>query len=292
MAQDLATIPGGFVIAAVAAVLVALVWRARGARVALAGAAMAGGTIARGASEDAEAVARGREVYIAEGCMHCHSQYVRPGVALDIERWGPATRLSEALRAAPPLLGNRRQGPDLANVGNRRTAEWNRLHLISPRLVSPGSRMPGYAYLFAGDDSRGDALVAYLMSLGAETQAERQTEIATWTPRREEPLAPEKSRALFLRLCANCHGEAGQGDGPMAARLSLRPPDWAQAPWRHVLPDAGVEVALSRIIKFGLPGLPMAGHEYLTDGEVVGLARHVRTLHNQSHGGCSAVPPP
>lgn len=108
---------------------------------------------------------RGRAVYIAEGCIHCHSQYVRPGTP-DEDRWGPSHPLQEVEQQSPPLIGNRRQGPDLQNVGTRRPAEWLRVQLQFPRLVMPGSRMPSYAHLFnpqPGND--GEALVAYLLSL-------------------------------------------------------------------------------------------------------------------------------
>jgi cytochrome c oxidase cbb3-type subunit 2 len=56
----------------------------------------------------------------------------------------------------------------------------------------------------------------------------------------------------------------------------VRPPDWPDGGARRL---AGADdAAVARIIKFGLPGTPMAGHEYLRDDEVVSLARHVRTL--------------
>lgn len=115
-------------------------------------------------------VARGRAVYVAEGCIHCHSQYVRPDTA-DTELWGPAKSLEEHLRGAPPLLGNRRQGPDLQNVAARRPEDWLREHLKAPRKFMPGSRMPSYAHLFrtgatqAAAPSDGEALVAYLLTL-------------------------------------------------------------------------------------------------------------------------------
>jgi len=111
-----------------------------------------------------ELVRRGREVYVAEGCIHCHSQYVRPGTG-DVEGWGPARPLQELERQRPPLFGNRRQGPDLLNVGARRTPEWLRLQLQSPRSVVPGSRMPAYAHLFRAGRPEGEALLAYLLSL-------------------------------------------------------------------------------------------------------------------------------
>lgn len=117
-------------------------------------------------AQDETLIRRGRAVYIAEGCIHCHSQYVRPGTT-DEERWGPVLPLPEIEKQRPPLFGNRRQGPDLQNVGARRTTEWQRRHLLSPQAVTPGSRMPSYAHLFGpGPVNDGEALLAYLASLG------------------------------------------------------------------------------------------------------------------------------
>lgn len=283
MAQDLAQVPVWFAGAALAAVVTALGTR----RAAAAGVALLALAAApRGAAAD-DPVARGREVYIREGCIHCHSQYVRPHVALDVERWGPATQLDELLAQRPPLPGNRRQGPDLANVGNRRSPEWNRLHLREPRAVSPGSRMPSYAHLFAGVDSDGDALVAYLASLGADTIPERLEQVAGWRPAPGTVADPARARALFLRLCANCHGPEGRGDGPLAARLSVRPPDWPREGARRTPAGPDAALARARLVKFGLPGSPMAGHEYLSYADVVGLAEHVRSCQTDA-----TLPPP
>jgi len=293
MAQDLAGIPLAFVVVAGAAVTIALLGRAWAARTVVAVTTVAAAvTSGRAATDGADEVARGREVYIAEGCLHCHSQFVRPKSALDVERWGPAVSLADAMQSRPPLFGNRRQGPDLANVGNRRSPEWNRLHLMEPRAISPGSRMPRYAHLFAPGDGRGEALVAFLASLGADTQAETQAWIARWVPSDAPVPPPAESRTLFLALCASCHGADGRGDGPVAAKLSLRPPDWTQSAWRHVPAGASGEAVLNRIIKYGLPGLPMAGHEYLPDGDVVGLARWVRILHKGGGAAVMAASPP
>jgi cytochrome c oxidase cbb3-type subunit 2 len=112
-------------------------------------------------------VSFGRAVYISEGCIHCHSQFIRP-VGQDQTLWGQQTPVERALEQSPVLIGNRRQGPDLANVGLRRVAGWNRLHLIEPSAVVPGSRMPSYRHLFTGNDPRGEALLAYLDSLQPE----------------------------------------------------------------------------------------------------------------------------
>jgi cytochrome c oxidase cbb3-type subunit 2 len=115
-------------------------------------------------SVSTDLVSLGREVYVSEGCIHCHSQYVRP-VGEDQALWGPPTAVETALSQAPVLIGNRRHGPDLANVGLRRDSSWNRLNLIEPSALVPGSRMPSYRHLFEGDARRGEALLAYLNSL-------------------------------------------------------------------------------------------------------------------------------
>lgn len=111
--------------------------------------------------------ALGRQVFVSEGCMHCHSQFIRPGTR-DEELWGAARDPEFSRRQTPALIGNRRQGPDLMNVGMRRIRDWQRMHLVTPRLVSPHSRMPSYAHLFAEGDPRGEALLDYLDSLGHE----------------------------------------------------------------------------------------------------------------------------
>lgn len=110
----------------------------------------------------------GRQVYVAEGCIHCHSQYLRPRTTDEIW-WGEAQDLAFSRQQAPVLIGNRRQGPDLMLTGRWKIREWQRRHLIDPRSVVPTSRMPEYAYLFAEGDTRGEALLDYLESLGRET---------------------------------------------------------------------------------------------------------------------------
>jgi cytochrome c oxidase cbb3-type subunit 2 len=226
----------------------------------------------------ASTIALGRQVYVAEGCIHCHSQFVRPGTP-DVLRWGPARPLSETLAGEPPLPGNRRQGPDLQNVGNRRSPEWNRLHLENPRALAPGSAMPAYGFLFRAGDPRGPALVAYLVSLGAETGADRAGQIAGWN------LSPgdgdeARGAVLFQHWCAVCHGDDGRGRGPMAARLAVTPANLRDGPWPRTGRNDPVEArrALARMIKFGAPGTTMPGHETLRDAEIAALTARVAGL--------------
>src|SRR5690606_812379 len=94
---------------------------------------------------------RGREVYIANGCVYCHSQQPRArAFAPDFERgWGRATVAGDYAYDRPHLLGTMRTGPDLMNIGARQPGEaWHLGHLYQPRAYVPGSIMPSYPYLF------------------------------------------------------------------------------------------------------------------------------------------------
>ncbi|MFI5337650.1 MAG: cbb3-type cytochrome c oxidase subunit II, partial [Opitutales bacterium] len=279
LTQEMHGIPAGGLVAAAALVFCSLAWRpdGRGRPRLFLGLGAAGLLLWLGQSstEDRLAdVALGRATYISEGCIHCHSSYVRSRVAGDVLRWGPGTTPADLSAATPPLFGNRRQGPDLARVGNRRSAEWQRLHLLDPRALTRNSRMPSYAHLFAPGDPRGEALVSYLTQLGQDSMVERLAMITGWQPAGGGTADMAPVKPLFAELCSGCHGTEGRGDGALAGRLSRRPPDFRGSPWKFV-PAENPKLGLARLIKFGLPGTPMAGHEWLDDGQVVALARYV-----------------
>ena len=221
------------------------------------------------------AVERGRRVYISEGCIHCHSQYVRPHTQ-DVEMWGPVMSLNEIHQQRPPLIGNRRQGPDLAEVGLRRSPLWLKAHLFDPAGISGNSIMPSYAFLF--HDKRGDDLVAYLTSLHPTDGSQQFIQQRQWRlPQSSHDQANlAEGEVLFDHYCSNCHAPDGQ------ARLHwktafLRLPPVLNSP-REVLhlQDADLDSdsadQTARIIKFGIPGTDMAGHEYLGDREIASLS--------------------
>lgn len=214
------------------------------------------------------AAERGRRVYLAEGCIHCHSQYPRPG-SVDELNWGPARGVKETLAGEPVLIGNRRQGPDLGNVGARRSEAWLKAHFMDPRALAPDSVMPSYAHLFK--DGRGNDLVRYLKEAGAPaSRAVMQTQ-AAWRPSVASGKGDGKS--LFAKHCAACHGATGEGSGPFG-RAFLRPPaNLKQGPfiWSNQTDPAETELALARIIKFGIVGTDMPGHETLTDDAILSL---------------------
>ncbi len=88
----------------------------------------------------------GRDIYIRESCVGCHSQMIRPFRA-ETERYGHYSVAGEFVYDRPFQWGSKRTGPDLARVGGRYSDEWHRAHLINPRDVVPESIMPGYPWL-------------------------------------------------------------------------------------------------------------------------------------------------
>ena len=219
----------------------------------------------------------GRQVYISEGCMNCHSQYIRPGTADEL-MWGPANSATGALAAVPPLLGNRRQGPDLAEVGSYRSGLWLKVHFMNPSTVSHGSIMPSYTHLFS--DSRGLALVAYLESLGQDNADNHRDAAAGWEPAKSaDALASNfNGSRLIEQSCATCHSPDGATRLEWKSDFRRLPPDLVKGPFEYVPATADPEWRRRRfaeIIKFGLPGTDMPGHEYLPDAAIVAMARQL-----------------
>ncbi len=88
----------------------------------------------------------GRDIYIREGCVGCHSQMVRPFRA-ETERYGHYSVAGEFVYDHPFLWGSKRTGPDLHRVGGRYSDDWHKAHLYDPRSVVPESKMPAYPWL-------------------------------------------------------------------------------------------------------------------------------------------------
>jgi cytochrome c oxidase cbb3-type subunit 2 len=151
----------------------------------------------------------GRDLYIREGCVGCHSQQIRM-LRAEVQRYGPYSVAGESVFDHPFLWGSKRTGPDLARIGERYSDDWHRIHLRNPRAVVPESNMPGYPWLATtpvqnddiGDRMRAlrvlgvpytevqisgaaaalkgkteeDALIAYLQGLGTGVRKAAQTQ--------------------------------------------------------------------------------------------------------------------
>lgn len=88
----------------------------------------------------------GRDIYIREGCVGCHSQMVRP-FRSETERYGEYSKAGEFVFDHPFLWGSKRTGPDLHRIGGKYPDAWHYNHMEDPGSTSPGSIMPGYPWL-------------------------------------------------------------------------------------------------------------------------------------------------
>ncbi len=90
----------------------------------------------------------GRDLYIREGCVGCHSQMVRP-FRSETERYGEFSQSGEFVYDHPFLWGSKRTGPDLHRIGAKYPNSWHFQHMKDPTSMSPGSIMPTYEWLYA-----------------------------------------------------------------------------------------------------------------------------------------------
>jgi len=116
----------------------------------------------------------GRDLYIREGCVGCHSQMIRP-FRSEVERYGEYSKSGEYVYDHPFLWGSKRTGPDLFRVGGKYSDNWHLNHLYDPQSTSSGSIMPSYKWLLNRelDKSSTEDKMEAMVSLGVPyTQAE------------------------------------------------------------------------------------------------------------------------
>lgn len=229
---------------------------------------------------DKNAAGRGRDIYINEGCWHCHSQFVRP-VANEEFRYGPVSQAWESMFDVPNTFGTRRIGPDLARQAGRRSDDWHYAHLWNPRSTVPASIMPKYTWLF---EQQGDTwqptekakdLVAYLQGLGiAKKEEVRKLVWPTRVVTAGAPVATDaharRGEELFAKHCIGCHGEKGDGLG--LARDFLTP-SAADITTRY-LPREEV----FRVLFMGSEGSSMPSFSELTEKDLWALAQYVHDM--------------
>ncbi len=194
---------------------------------------------------------KGKAVFMANGCVACHTQQVRnvdmdkvwgsrPSVAAD---YAGVTR-TDFWRNTATLMGTERTGPDLTNIGTRQPSkDWNLVHLYNPRIVVKESVMPAYPWLFtvkkkvSKNDvvvsvpaeylpSPGDTIVATqeALNLIAYLQSLKQVKLPDGTPppgflykREEQKVAANTANTLpngqdlFVANCQACHQANGEG---------------------------------------------------------------------------------
>lgn len=88
----------------------------------------------------------------------------------------------------------------------------------------------------------------------------------------------------FQRFCASCHGESGQGDGPVAAGLKISVPDLTMLAERYGddFPDSALRKIIDGreiVIVHGTRYMPVWGYEFwLEEGADEAAQRNVDTI--------------
>ncbi len=167
----------------------------------------------------AEALQLGHDIYVAEGCWHCHSQQIRIMDTKDDVRWGPVSHAREYQNRLqrPVLFGTRRVGPDLIREAGRKSNDWHLAHFYEPRNVVPVSVMPAYRWFYdegGYPNKKGMAIITYVQWLGSWLE-----EYPYWRgqgPVKHEIAEPTQAED---RESAEVIG-VSPAQGPMADRLS------------------------------------------------------------------------
>jgi cytochrome c oxidase cbb3-type subunit I/II len=109
----------------------------------------------------------GRDLYIKEGCVNCHSQMIRP-FRSETERYGEYSKAGEFVYDHPFLWGSKRTGPDLHRIGQKYPDSWHYHHMLDPTTMSPGSIMPAYAWMLerSYDKSLTPSMINAMRTLG------------------------------------------------------------------------------------------------------------------------------
>lgn len=109
----------------------------------------------------------GRDIYIREGCVGCHSQMIRP-FRSEVARYGEYSKAGEYVYDHPFLWGSKRTGPDLHREGGLKSDSWHFKHMYDPRGLEEKSIMPAYPWLIRNelDKSQTEAKMEVMVKLG------------------------------------------------------------------------------------------------------------------------------
>ncbi|HYP18752.1 MAG TPA: cbb3-type cytochrome c oxidase subunit II [Chloroflexia bacterium] len=253
----------------------------------------------------------GRRLYAANGCVYCHSQYLRPQDWTGVQSFRTVGRVAQAgdyYYQQTLLLGTERTGPDLSQEGGAHDDEWHLAHFYNPRYTSPKSIMPSFSFYYDGFRPKDDVLhlIAYVQRLGGQAGVERaerqralkiklQTErargneaiIHEWFPSTwrnvRNPMEPTTrslvhGKQVFTTNCIGCHGLNGDGKGPANRFIANPAPrNFTDASQQLYFSDGELYDA----ILFGVDGTAMpAWGDVLTVNDIWDVTNFIRTIPN------------
>jgi cytochrome c oxidase cbb3-type subunit I/II len=167
----------------------------------------------------------GRDLYIKEGCVGCHSQLVRP-FRSETERYGEYSKMGEFAYDHPFLWGSKRTGPDLHRLGGKYPHSWHYHHMNEPTSMSPGSIMPAYPWMITNTIDYSDlkGKINAMRSVGvpyeagfeneAQAQGEKQAkDIAAILKSEGVTVAPDKEVIALIAYLQRLGTDIKKGNG-------------------------------------------------------------------------------
>ena len=157
----------------------------------------------------------GRDLYIREGCVSCHSQMIRP-FRSETARYGEYSKAGEYVYDHPFLWGSKRTGPDLHRIGGKYSDSWQFNHLYDPQSTSDGSIMPRYPWLIKNthDRSLTTAKLEAMVTLGVpytdEDIANAEASMAEQSAQIEENLYADPDFATAYEADKKAAQDAGE----------------------------------------------------------------------------------
>lgn len=184
-------------------------------------------------------VIRGKQVFINRGCFQsCHSLGAL------------ATKANRH-----PLPNQPGPIPPDLTMTARRSDDWLLAYLISPQSILHYSPMASYANI---PDDEMKPLIAYLQSINTSPVPSNipLTDPEVIPPVPADFVTYKAGRAIYKTYCQGCHGQGGNGKGPVGHLLLPEPRDFTDSTWLSKQSN----VYLYSIVSFGKPGTAMPAY--------------------------------
>jgi mono/diheme cytochrome c family protein/tetratricopeptide (TPR) repeat protein len=180
---------------------------------------------------------------------------------------------------------------DRADLAGPHIAET--LRAAASNLAQSGQREPAEALFTRIDDAQGlgrlESELTRRLSIDPgdpAAAAERQLLSARGSLTTVDPPAAavaggtDEQHALYMRHCAACHGNDGNGNGPAAQHVFPRPRNLRQDAYRLIRTTslAPTRDDIDLVIRQGIPGTSMQAFDKLSDGQRSQLADYVLLL--------------
>lgn len=119
-------------------------------------------------------------------------------------------------------------------------------------------------------------LVSFTMTSAAQTVTDARAKKMK-NPVAADAKSIEAGQKIFLTSCAPCHGQAGKGDGPVAANMKeVKPSNLADDKWDHGAADGEIFAT----IRDGIgPKFTMKAYkEKVKEGDLWNLVNFIRSI--------------